>query len=165
MSNDNATPQVQRSYRRRAGTSDRVMGDREDRERVLVQLLPDQIDQIIEVASGVKPESAIETSNRNLLINGNGNHDAMEPLDPGADMRWIFRPLMADKGLSQSLLIGLQILTCFPLDGTHRGVAEVARQLGMNNSTVHRYLTTLLEVGLLERDPDSRWYRIAQGGR
>jgi hypothetical protein len=165
MSNDNASPQVQRSYRRRAGTADRVMGDREDRERVLVQLLPDQIDQIIEVASGVKPESEIRPRNGDLMGNGAGDPDAMESLDPGADMRWIFRPLMADKGLSQSLLIGLQILTCFPLDGTHRGVAEVARQLDMNNSTVHRYLTTLLEVGLLERDPHSRWYRIAQGSR
>jgi hypothetical protein len=141
------------------------MGDRADRERVLVQLLPDQIDQIIESASGARPQDTASSGNGAHAANGNGVIDASEPLDPGAEMRWIFRPLMADKGLSQSLLIGLQVLTCFPLDGTHRGVAEVARQLGMNNSTIHRYMTTLLEVGLLERDPQSRWYRIARGDR
>jgi DNA-binding IclR family transcriptional regulator len=71
---------------------------------------------------------------------------------------------MEDRALSHSLLIGLQVLTCFPLDGTERGVADIARQLGMNNSTVHRYMTTLMRVGLLERDPYSRWYRLKGAG-
>ena len=34
--------------------------------------------------------------------------------------------------------------------------------LDMNPSTAHRYLSTLLAVGLLERNPDTRRYRLAQ---
>jgi DNA-binding IclR family transcriptional regulator len=34
----------------------------------------------------------------------------------------------------------------------------------MGASTTHRYVSTLLEVGLLERDPVSREYRLV-GGR
>jgi DNA-binding IclR family transcriptional regulator len=30
----------------------------------------------------------------------------------------------------------------------------------MNTSTTHRYVTTLLAVGLLERDPSTRKYRL-----
>jgi DNA-binding IclR family transcriptional regulator len=59
------------------------------------------------------------------------------------------------------LLIGLEVLTCFPLDGTERGVADVAKQLGMNNSTVHRYMSTLMRVGLLEQNLYTRLYRLA----
>ncbi|MHB8241062.1 MAG: helix-turn-helix domain-containing protein [Solirubrobacteraceae bacterium] len=67
----------------------------------------------------------------------------------------------ADKNLSSSLLLGLLVLVAFPPDGTLIGNAEVARALGMNPSTAHRYISTLVAVGLLERDPDTRTYRLA----
>jgi DNA-binding MarR family transcriptional regulator len=64
--------------------------------------------------------------------------------------------------LSRSLLAGLLLLSSFPEDGEYLGNAEVARLLGMNASTAHRYISTLVEVGLLERDPSTRRYRLAQ---
>ena len=68
---------------------------------------------------------------------------------------------MEDRRLSRSLLAGLLVLSCFPADGDYLGIAELARMLRMNTSTTHRYVTTLLAVGLLERDPATRRYRLA----
>ncbi len=68
---------------------------------------------------------------------------------------------MEDRRLSRSLLSGLLVLSCFPADGGYLGIAELARMLGMNTSTAHRYVTTLLAVGLLERDSATRRYRLA----
>ncbi len=67
-----------------------------------------------------------------------------------------------DRRLSRSLLTGLVILASMPDDGADVGVAELARLMGMNTSTTHRYLTTLLEIGLVERHPVTRRYRLAQ---
>jgi IclR-like helix-turn-helix domain-containing protein len=68
-----------------------------------------------------------------------------------------------DRRLSRSLLSGLLVLSCFPRDGRQLGIAELARRLDMNTSTAHRYVTTLLAVGLLERDPVTRRYRLVRG--
>jgi DNA-binding MarR family transcriptional regulator len=68
---------------------------------------------------------------------------------------------LSDKTLSRSLLAGLLVLSCLPLDGSYIGVADVARRLGMNTSTTHRYMKTLWAVGLVEREAESRKYRIA----
>lgn len=70
-------------------------------------------------------------------------------------------PQMDDRRLSRSLLAGLLVLSCFPADGGYLGIAELARRLRMNTSTTHRYVTTLLSVGLLERDAGTRRYRLA----
>lgn len=66
-----------------------------------------------------------------------------------------------DPRLSRSLLQGLMILAAFPADGAGRAVTDVAHEVGMWPSTTHRYVSTLVEVGLLERDPLSREYRLA----
>ena len=68
---------------------------------------------------------------------------------------WAHPAQMDDRRLSRSLLSGLLVLSCFPTDGGFLGIAELARMLDMNTSTTHRYVTTLLAVGLLERDPSS----------
>jgi DNA-binding MarR family transcriptional regulator len=65
--------------------------------------------------------------------------------------------------LSQSLLLGLLVLACFPTDGEALAVTEVAGRLELSPSTTHRYMSTLLAVGLLEQDPRSRRYRIPLG--
>jgi IclR family pca regulon transcriptional regulator len=70
---------------------------------------------------------------------------------------------LEDRRLSRSLLAGLLVLSCFPTDGGYRGVAELAKTLSMNTSTTHRYVTTLLSAGLLERDPVTRQYRLPAG--
>jgi hypothetical protein len=73
-----------------------------------------------------------------------------------------YRALLDDRRLSRSLLAGLLVLTCFPEGGGEMGIADLARQLDMRTSTIHRYVSTLLAAGLLERDPVSRQYRLAQ---
>jgi hypothetical protein len=69
---------------------------------------------------------------------------------------------MDDVRLSRSLLRGLMVLASYPTDGSARSVTDVAHQLGMGISTTHRYTSTLVEVGVLERDPISRQYRLAK---
>ena len=62
--------------------------------------------------------------------------------------------------LSRSLLLGLLVLAAFPLDGSALAVTDIAGRLDMSPSTTHRYMTTLLAVGLLEQDPRTRRYHI-----
>lgn len=52
------------------------------------------------------------------------------------------------------------MLATFPSDGDSLAVTDVASRLGMSPSTTHRYMTTLLAVGLLEQDPRNRRYRL-----
>jgi hypothetical protein len=65
-----------------------------------------------------------------------------------------------DPRLSRSLLRGLSLLRCFGPNGSERGIVELAAELGMSPSTAHRYAVTLVELGLLERCPNSRKYRL-----
>jgi hypothetical protein len=65
-----------------------------------------------------------------------------------------------DPRLSRSLLRGLSLLTCFGPDGHERGIVELAHDASMSPSTAHRYASTLVELGLLERCPKSRKYRL-----
>ena len=68
-------------------------------------------------------------------------------------------PLLNDRKVSRSLLLGLMVLICFPADGSERGVQQIARELELPTSTTHRYIHTLHAVGLLEQDPLTRRYR------
>ncbi|HEY7829568.1 MAG TPA: helix-turn-helix domain-containing protein [Solirubrobacteraceae bacterium] len=125
------------------------MGDQAEGGRVFIQLTEDQVERVIvRNASGSAADSRKGSASARVK-------------DAGQSTQWLFRTLMEDRSLSHSLLIGLQVLTCFPLDGTERGVAEVAKQLEMNNSTVHRYMSTLMRIGLLEQDMYTRLYRLA----
>jgi hypothetical protein len=65
-----------------------------------------------------------------------------------------------DRRLSRSLLRGLAILACFTVEQPERGILDLARELDLSASTTHRYVLTLLELGLLERCPRSRRYRL-----
>jgi hypothetical protein len=69
-----------------------------------------------------------------------------------------------DGRLSGSLLWGLMLLSVFPTDGSYVSNAEVAHALGMTPSTAHRYISTLVAAGLLERNPRTRKYRLANAG-
>jgi len=71
------------------------------------------------------------------------------------------RGLLDDRRLSRSLLVGLVMLAAMPRDGALIGVAELARLTGMNHSTTHRYLSTCRAVGVVERDSETRRYRVA----
>jgi DNA-binding MarR family transcriptional regulator len=63
---------------------------------------------------------------------------------------------------SQSLLLGLIVLACFPRDGGTLGVNEVAALIELSPSTAHRYLRTLVMAGLLDQEPQSRQYRLTR---
>jgi hypothetical protein len=65
-----------------------------------------------------------------------------------------------DSRLSRSLLRGFSLLAGFGSDGGERGIVELANELGMSPSTAHRYALTLVELGLLERCPRTRKYRL-----
>ncbi|MFI5539716.1 IclR family transcriptional regulator [Nocardia sp. NPDC051900] len=59
----------------------------------------------------------------------------------------------------QTVTRALSVLDCFR-DGRERGVSEVARQQGLAVSTTHRLLTTLVQVGFLEKNAESSRYRM-----
>jgi hypothetical protein len=145
----------------------RTMGDRQDRSRVFVQLSEDQVDQVIGSAAYAEAGDGALDGHGADGLDGRGAGGRTRAQDvgkrSGRKTQWLFSTLMDDRSLSHSLLIGLEVLTCFPLDGTERGVAEIAKQLGMNNSTVHRYMSTLMRVGLLEQNPYTRLYRLGTG--
>jgi DNA-binding IclR family transcriptional regulator len=61
--------------------------------------------------------------------------------------------------VSRSLLLGLVALISLSVEGSDRGIKEVARELELPISTAHRYAHTLLAVGLLEQDTRTRRYR------
>ena len=66
-----------------------------------------------------------------------------------------------DGRLSRSLLRGFCVLAALPRDRTAVGVVDLASQLGESSSTTHRYLRTLIELGLVEREATSRRYRLS----
>jgi hypothetical protein len=76
----------------------------------------------------------------------------------GPAMRYF--PAFDDRRLSRSLLRGLAILTCFGTDGESLGIIDISMQLELSPSTAYRYVLTLVEVGLLERCPTTRKYRL-----
>jgi hypothetical protein len=116
---------------------------------VLIELSKSQVDQVV--------RSAGQGGTLSVLLSA--VKDPEWPLALDSD-EWAHPAQMDDRRLSRSLLSGLLVLSCFPTDGGFLGIAELARMLDMNTSTTHRYVTTLLAVGLLERDPATRKYRL-----
>jgi IclR helix-turn-helix domain len=86
----------------------------------------------------------------------------LEP--PGGPAPGAAATRLEDRRLSRSLVRGLAILACFTVERPERGILELARELELSASTTHRYVLTLLELGLLERSPRSRRYRLARPG-
>jgi Fic family protein len=69
-----------------------------------------------------------------------------------------FARMGSQKSSSRSLVRGLLVLSAFSA-GEPRRMTEVAAELKMTASTLHRYLNTLVSLGLIERDRSSRLYR------
>jgi AraC-like DNA-binding protein len=91
---------------------------------------------------------------------GNGVSNLLRGLAQDGTLASRYEALSESPRLSRSLLLGLLVLATFPGDGESLAVTDVASQLGMSPSTTHRYMTTLLAVGLLEQDPRTRRYRL-----
>lgn len=113
------------------------MTKNEQRQPISITLYPTQIDAIVRAAARSRAPSV------STLIGGGY-------MPPNTD----------DPRMSRSLLRGLSILTCFGPDGDPRGILELARELDLSPSTAHRYAITLVELGLLERWPKTRKYRL-----
>jgi DNA-binding MarR family transcriptional regulator len=116
-------------------------------ERVLLELSQAQIDRVL--------RDTVGTGNMSVLFSGLAQ--VRETLESS-------QALLEDARLSRSLLCGLWLLAAFPADGSYVGNGEMADKLGMPISTAHRYIATLVAVGLVERDPASRRYRLANAG-
>jgi hypothetical protein len=108
----------------------------EQQQTISITLSPAQIDDVVRTATRSRAPSGSK-----LL----GGFVPVETVDPR---------------MSRSLQRGLSILACFGADGEARGILELARDLEMSPSTTHRYASTLVELGLLERCPKTRKYRL-----
>ena len=107
---------------------------------LMIELCAEQVRSIVERAGGV--------------ITADGTSD-LALLTPS------LRRVLAERGsseISSALVRGLLVLAVFPADGTPRRLSEIAAELGMKTSTVHRCLGTLVAVGLLEQDGETRRY-------
>jgi hypothetical protein len=120
---------------------------------IAITLSPDQVDDVLRAASGDRASSLATLISSTLATSTNGapGTDSGDPPRSFDD---------CDRRLSRSLLRGLAILSCFTVERPDRGILELARELGLSASTTHRYVLTLLEMGLLERCPRSRRYRL-----
>jgi hypothetical protein len=140
-------------------------------QTISITLSPAQVDQVVRAAAqGSTPSfsALISAMNTQRLAAGRAAEDQQAPdgeyvAEDGQaveDGKGYF-PVYEDARLSRSLLRGLSILTCFGPGHEERGILELAGQLGMSPSTTHRYVATLVELGLLERSTRSRKYRLA----
>jgi hypothetical protein len=117
--------------------------------KIAVELSKAQVDQIVREAG--------QGGTMSVLLSAIKGPDWVLAYD---SERWLPAQL-EDPRFSRSLLLGLTMLSCFVAAEKDLGIADVARMLRMENSTVHRYMSTLLTAGLLEQDPSTRRYRLA----
>lgn len=124
--------------------------DEEDRQ-LTIALTRTQIDHVVRRALAAQALPVVAPG-----MGGRSLHDAQ--IKQALSER--YRGLQGNRRLSRSLLAGLLVLSCFSPEGTELGIKDISDQLELNSSTVHRYVATLLAAGLLERDPDTRRYRL-----
>lgn len=124
---------------------------RPDEQPVVLELSRTQIAKVVRTAGASGAPST--------LLSGLHGPDAPH----SADVEELMALAEADeRRLSRSLLSGLLVLACFPLDGSELGIAQLARRLKMSPSATHRYVSTLLAAELVERDSETRRYRLAR---
>jgi DNA-binding MarR family transcriptional regulator len=114
---------------------------------VRIELSAAQVNKIVRAAS--------DGGSMSILFSGLADMRAL--LAAGPDQ-------LGNPRLSRSLLAGLLMLASFPGDGSYLSITKLARMLDLSPSTTHRYVSTLLAVGLVERDPRTRQYRLADAG-
>jgi IclR helix-turn-helix domain len=127
------------------------------RSSISITLSPAQVDEVVRAAGTSRAPGISE-----LLVGALAGRVAAdeERGAEGASFNGLAAIDAVDPRFSRSLLRGLLLLTCFDPGGEERGIVEIADELGMSPSTTHRYALTLVELGLLERCPDTRKYRL-----
>lgn len=140
-------------------------------EAITITLSPAQIDMVVRAALRVRPPSVsalvVDSLAASRAPDGTGakaGTRSRAAAASGARLRGYMPADTDDPRLSRSLLRGLSLLTGFGPDGGERGIVELAQELGMSASTAHRYAVTLVELGLLERCPRTRKYRLPHIG-
>jgi hypothetical protein len=118
---------------------------------ISIALSRNQVDHVLRAALGEEAVSSLSG-----LVARTGFHNS----PAGQMLNSRYRSLQDNRRLSRSLLAGLLVLSCFPPEGIDMGIKDISDQLELNTSTVHRYVLTLVAAGLLERDPDTRRYRL-----
>ncbi|HEY1834322.1 MAG TPA: helix-turn-helix domain-containing protein [Solirubrobacteraceae bacterium] len=121
---------------------------------ISITLSPTQIDEVLRAAAQSRAPSVA------AAIGAKGRRARSNAAEPPAGM---LPGDTSDRRLSRSLLRGLSLLTRFDADNRPRGIVELAHELEMSPSTAHRYALTLVELGLLERSPHTRKYRLPAG--
>jgi hypothetical protein len=66
-----------------------------------------------------------------------------------------------DIRFSKSLIQGLSLLACFTGGDMLFGIADLATLTGMSRSSTHRYVMTLVKMGILQQDPITKKYELA----
>jgi hypothetical protein len=137
---------------------------------ITITLSPTQIDSVVRAASRATAPSisaliAGSLTSATQRANGRGAGDAgatrqLQDAAAPRPARGYLPNDTDDPRLSRSLLRGLSLLGGFGPDGAERGIVELAEEVGMSPSTAHRYAQTLVELGLLERCPRTRKYRL-----
>jgi IclR helix-turn-helix domain len=136
----------------------------DEKSSISVTLSAAQVDQVVRAASQGRAPSIATLVTKLLstpLGSANGGGDAGEAAG-GVSSGGYLPADHGDPRLSRSLLRGLSLLTCFGPDGAPRGIVELAHDLGMSPSTAHRYAATLVELGLLDRCPTTRKYKLPE---
>jgi IclR family pca regulon transcriptional regulator len=70
---------------------------------------------------------------------------------PSEDVWGVSVPALIGSRYSGSLDRGLAILGCFSDERPWLGIREISRELGMKQSTTHRYLATLVKLGYVKQ--------------
>ncbi|HEV2973736.1 MAG TPA: helix-turn-helix domain-containing protein [Solirubrobacteraceae bacterium] len=142
---------------------------KEMHDSITITLSPAQIDAVVRAASrgdapSISALVAESLAERRRRTNGRSakarGTDRRPSRTSAGGARGYLPSDTDDPRLSRSLLRGLSLLAGFGDDGGERGIVELADELGMSASTAHRYALTLVELGLLERDPRTRKYRL-----
>ena len=140
---------------------------KDEQNSISITLSPAQIDEVVRAASSSRAPSVstliANSLNSPLRASAGATTDPNAPTSDSTEVRQrggYMPDDTTDPRLSRSLLRGLALLTGFGPDGEARGIVELAGDLGMSPSTAHRYALTLVELGLLERCPKTRKYRL-----
>lgn len=132
---------------------------RKDQE-IAIALSPAQVEQVLRAAGSIAGGAAssllvVALDNAHVSSNGDGpGHGSLHEATQTA-----LTQALSDPQLSQSLLRGLAILSCYGPQRPWRAIIDLAKELDMSPSTTHRYVKTLRAVGLLEQHPSTREYR------
>ncbi|MFZ1154506.1 MAG: helix-turn-helix domain-containing protein [Solirubrobacteraceae bacterium] len=127
---------------------------------IAIALSPAQIEQVIRSAGRTR-NGTLSSLLAAALDNGHstseGELEGRHSLHEATQLA--LANALGDPQLSQSLLRGLAILSCYGPERPWRAIIDLAKELSMSPSTTHRYVKTLRAVGLLEQNPTTREYR------